>query len=355
MVKYYAVRTGHTPGVYTSWNDCLDQIRGFKGAKFKSFQTSEEAELFVSGKDPSLDPNSTSYVAKFYGVHSGKVPGVYTDWASAEQQVIGVLKPKVRCFSTKEEAEAFVKHGPMVADPSDERKRIQKQPPAVNHNESGTDEIADNTFAEDSNELPCPKKLRVDGSSLPNKELNETVSASRNKQDGISPKTKKQTQLKKSPVLRIYTDGSALGNGKSASMAGVGVWFGDQDTRNISEPLLGPRQTNQRAELTAILRAINVAPIHREVLIFTDSQYAINCVTVWHLNWGRNNWTTSLGKPVENRDLIQEILETIETRKDYGSRTRFEWVKGHTGRNDGNSQADRLAVQGAKMNRPANP
>jgi hypothetical protein len=52
--------------------------------------------MFVRGKDPSLDPASSAYTAKFYGVRSGRVPGVYTDWASAEAQVKGVMKPKVK-------------------------------------------------------------------------------------------------------------------------------------------------------------------------------------------------------------------------------------------------------------------
>ena len=97
-----------------------------------------------------------------------------------------------------------------------------------------------------------------------------------------------------------------------------------------------------------------MAPAHRDVLIFTDSQYAINCVTVWHHAWARNNWITSLGRPVENRDLVESILQQIvERRKTHGSDTRFEWVKGHTGANDGNSMADRLAIEGAKMGREA--
>jgi ribonuclease HI len=58
---------------------------------------------------------------------------------------------------------------------------------------------------------------------------------------------------------------------------------------------------------------------------------------------------TSLGKPVENQDLVEQILSWLQRREAVNSRTRFEWVKGHTGDNDGNSQADRLAVQGAKM------
>ncbi|PUU83997.1 ribonuclease H-like domain-containing protein [Tuber borchii] len=193
--------------------------------------------------------------------------------------------------------------------------------------------------------------------------------------DEVKPKPR--VTAKKGSILRIYTDGSALRNGKPSAIAGVGVWFGDKDSRypesplthprptpssplltntpsrNISEPLPGPRQTNQRAELTAILRAINVAPMHREVAIYTDSQYAINCVTVWHVNWSKNSWTTSLGKPVENQDLIIQTLEKLKERERYGSKTHFEWIQGHTGRNDGNShgnsQADRLAVEGARI------
>jgi len=59
-----------------------------------------------------------------------------------------------------------------------------------------------------------------------------------------------------------------------------------------------------------------------------------------------------VGRPVENRDLVEAITNKIREReKQYGSTTRFEWVKGHTGRDDGNSMADLLAVQGARMPR----
>ena len=67
----------------------------------------------------------------------------------------------------------------------------------------------------------------------------------------------------------------------------------------MSEPLTGPRQTNQRAELTAILRALELAPLNREVTIFSDSNYAINCVTTWFQNWRKNGWHTSSKKPVD--------------------------------------------------------
>ena len=49
-MKYYAVKNGYHPGIYTSWDDCKKEVDGFKGAKFKSFATKEEAEEFISGK-----------------------------------------------------------------------------------------------------------------------------------------------------------------------------------------------------------------------------------------------------------------------------------------------------------------
>lgn len=118
-------------------------------------------------------------------------------------------------------------------------------------------------------------------------------------------------------------------------------------SRNVSEPLKGSRQTNQRAELTAILRAIDIAPRHRDVTIITDSRYAIDCVTVWFINWRRNNWMTRDNKPVENKDLVESILVKIEERNELRVKTVFEWVKGHN-KDHGNEEADKLAVNGAQ-------
>jgi ribonuclease HI len=106
-------------------------------------------------------------------------------------------------------------------------------------------------------------------------------------------------------------------------------------------------QTNQRAELAAILRALEIAPISRDVQIRTDSRYSIDCVTVWYRNWERNNWQTSLKKPVLNRDLVRDILTKIRERKALGTKTDFVWIKGHANE-PGNIAADRLAVLGAQ-------
>lgn len=115
----------------------------------------------------------------------------------------------------------------------------------------------------------------------------------------------------------------------------------------MSEALPGTRQTNQRAELTAILRALEIVPRNRDASIITDSKYAIDCVTSWYINWRKNGWRTAAGKPVENKDLVESILTKIEERQKLGARSDFEWIKGHSN-NVGNEAADRLAVDGAR-------
>lgn len=128
--------------------------------------------------------------------------------------------------------------------------------------------------------------------------------------------------------------------------------------RNISEPLEGGVQTNQRAELTALLRALECIPITKPSHIWTDSSYSINCVTKWYKVWEQNGWKAQLttedrkmnikDKEVKNRDLVEAIRRKISERDTIGTLTDIQWIKGH-GKSYGNIAADRLAVAGAKM------
>ncbi|KAG1886047.1 ribonuclease H-like domain-containing protein [Suillus subluteus] len=75
----------------------------------------------------------------------------------------------------------------------------------------------------------------------------------------------------------VYSDGACKGNGQVGSVAGVGVWWGWNDSRNIAERCPGD-QTNNRAELIAIVRALETAPFsQRPLMIKTDSKYSIQC------------------------------------------------------------------------------
>lgn len=62
-MKYYAVRAGKSPGIYTSWEECKKQVHGFKGAQYKSFPTKAEAEAFMGAENLSAAPDETRLAA----------------------------------------------------------------------------------------------------------------------------------------------------------------------------------------------------------------------------------------------------------------------------------------------------
>ena len=53
MPKFYAVRHGRVPGIYTSWDVCKKQIIGFSGCSYKSFKSQCDADTFMAGQKKS--------------------------------------------------------------------------------------------------------------------------------------------------------------------------------------------------------------------------------------------------------------------------------------------------------------
>ncbi|KAF8079107.1 ribonuclease H-like domain-containing protein [Lyophyllum atratum] len=144
----------------------------------------------------------------------------------------------------------------------------------------------------------------------------------------------------------VYSDGACKGNGTVGSYAGVGVWWGENDPRNIAERCPGD-QTNNRAELIAIMRVLETTPkSKRPLLIKTDSQYSIKCFDEWLPGWVRNNFRTAAGQPVKNPGIIRYLAALFEARKLFGQEVRLQYVKGHSG-DRGNDGADTQANIGA--------
>ena len=89
----------------------------------------------------------------------------------------------------------------------------------------------------------------------------------------------------------IYTDGACPFNGTPKAKAGIGVHFSDQNSikfTDISKKLNIEKPTNNKAELYAIREAINTCKINKiknKIIIFTDSDYSIKCITVWYPIW----------------------------------------------------------------------
>lgn len=152
--------------------------------------------------------------------------------------------------------------------------------------------------------------------------------------------------------INVYTDGS-LKRTKKGILCGYGVYFPGKELPDIAQPFTIGNITNNRAELFAILQAIkNISSIYSFDLIYvyTDSEYAQKSLTIWVNAWKKNNWRNSQNKIVENRDIIEQIHDYMET---YKNKIKIIWVKSHTGKNDqhslGNSIADELANKGAVL------
>jgi ribonuclease HI len=133
--------------------------------------------------------------------------------------------------------------------------------------------------------------------------------------------------------VEIYTDGACRGN------PGPGGWgalllFGERE-REISGA--EAQTTNNRMELTAVIRALEALKRPVEGAIYTDSQYVRQGVLEWMPNWKARGWKTADKKPVKNQDLWQ-ALDALIVRH----RLEWHWVKGHSG-NVGNERVDQLA------------
>jgi len=121
------------------------------------------------------------------------------------------------------------------------------------------------------------------------------------------------------------------------------VFWGDNDSRNLSERLPGD-QTNNRAEIYAVIRALEVCKDRERMLeIMTDSMYVINAHQSWCEKWERNGWITVRKEPVKHKELFLRMTELVRAR---GSNVKMVFVRGHDG-NYGNEQADQLAKMGS--------
>lgn len=135
-------------------------------------------------------------------------------------------------------------------------------------------------------------------------------------------------------MLKIWTDGSCLGN------PGPGGWgYIATDGKNIAKCSGGEETTtNNRMELTAVLRALTAAARrHDSVEIHTDSQYVKNGMQTWMKNWKAHGWRTSDKKPVKNVDLWRALDEISQQIK-----IDWVWVRGHNGE-EFNEMVDELA------------
>lgn len=136
--------------------------------------------------------------------------------------------------------------------------------------------------------------------------------------------------------VTIYSDGACKGNPGPGGWGALLVADGHEKELHGGEPAT----TNNRMELTAVIRALESLKRPCEVAIYTDSQYVKNGIQSWIVNWKRNGWKTADRKPVKNAELWRELDELVARH-----RVAWHWVRGHAG-HEGNERADALANRG---------
>lgn len=196
----------------------------------------------------------------YYAVIRGYTPGIYTDWRKVELQVKGFASAKYKKFNTLGEAEYYYETG---------------RP----YNSIGK------------------VKIKSDGNIM---------------------------ELKKKPnreTVSVWTDGSAINNGKKSCKAGYGVYFNKEKTLKGK---IKENPSNQRAELMAIWFALQEIPRDKAVIVYTDSDYSIKCISQWSYKWKNNGWKTSDGKDVKHKELIRDIHSLYETME-----VKFIHVRSH--------------------------
>lgn len=141
------------------------------------------------------------------------------------------------------------------------------------------------------------------------------------------------------PKVKIYTDGSCLGNPGAGGWACLLIYKG-------KEKVLSGKQadtTNNQMELTAVIKALKALTKSCQVELYTDSKYVINGATQWLQGWEKNNWKNSKKQPVKNQLLWQQLSDLMKPHD-----IDWHWVKGHAG-HDQNERVDAIAREQAEQ------
>ncbi len=230
----------------------------------------------------------------YYVVHRGRKTGIYDTWRECQVQVENYEGAQFKKFENEEEANEFLVKG------FGNKKTFSKA-------QSITKKI------ESKNEQNMEEMLQYDDEKI-----------------------------------YIYTDGSRILHNKTF-YCGYGFFIPSKGIR-VGRPLLNQKNTNNRAELMAILesvKSLNEEDKRKRLCIFTDSQYSIYLFTGTGERYERNQWKNEKNEEVPNIDLIQQLLHlkrnyTIHLLK----------VRAHTNAQDehslANAVADRLANESAR-------
>jgi ribonuclease HI len=220
----------------------------------------------------------------YYVVKRGHQPGIYKTWLECKKAVDGFKNPIFKKFGSFDEANTFFKSETSLSSFPSNKSSTTK----IN--------ITSNNTAISSEDMQKIKDMTKHIKSSPYAEdLNYNVRGWNCIENEIY----------------IFTDGSSR-KSKEIFNSGIGVYLGYQCT-NIKEQY--SNRTNNQCELQAMDYAFKlIIQYYRELVeigkvikIVSDSEYSIKACSVWLNQWKTNNWRTSGGEPVKNKELIESI------------------------------------------------
>jgi ribonuclease HI/viroplasmin and RNaseH domain-containing protein len=355
---YYAVAVGKTPGIYDTWNLTKININGFKGAKYKKFETLEECYNFIKQYNP-----------EFYAMYKLSLRNLFEGESISEKKRCNsskdsktekprVVSPKCEPASKQRSStpnlELDIIKNDLLTKCDNKNKQLLSTYFKINLDDLfdskkdklklSTDDILSilkNVICNIDND----NDNDIDNKNLQSNKNNKKVSRYFLNEHGdvisIDISKTKTTMLIHNSFIHnkvvellnklmddfiqqqyciseiIYTDGSLKRKG-----VGNISKFGYYRNTNISitQPMI-PETTNNQCELLAIYTALvdiyienmsrNYKPHTNTVKIIsivTDSEYSINSLTKWKDSWIKNKWRNSKNEPVKNRNILEAII-----------------------------------------------
>ena len=404
---YYSVAKGRTIGIFESWPECKKSIDGFEGAVFKKFDTKEDAEKFsktgfgksgfTNGATKSTTNSFTAKSNTSFTIKSNSTAKSNNDTveryqnvnfdsdseSDSDKKVINTNSKKiisnntsVKTLTRSAKEEANIRANINFDSDSDsdsdnntksksklvKKEKLDKLDKLIlSHNNSLKIQDYD---SEDDKKGNNTLKIQDYDDSDDNEEydINEIFKLRDYKSSNLICTIDNLKSFK--PDIIVYTDGSCINNGHPDAEAGIGIYFGLNDSRNVSQKIenniksnnnsvilnndlvhyyLNNKKSNNIAELTAIITAYKILESdiknNKKIVIFSDSMYAIRCIT----RYGEKNEKLEWKKPIPNIELVKEAYELFKNKLNI----KIIHIKAHTGLTDihslGNQEADRLA------------
>ncbi|KAJ7085739.1 ribonuclease H-like domain-containing protein [Mycena belliarum] len=248
----------------------------------------------------------------FYGVHRGRVTGVYNTWDECRWAIAGYRYPRHAKFLTIEEARAYVATG-VVPKTATHTQMMAGTKRTISEREAGSSRAGD----------------------VKTEPIDLTIETNVDSED--------------TDVIYVHGYGWSKdeGNGTATPIAGVAVWWGGNHRRNFKERCPGDQSMNCAA-LTAVLRALETVPkCVRPFQIISSSKYATDCINSWLARWLKNGFKGRNGDSIKHEALLRCIAAHLDERRHAGQAVRLVHVPAATD-SAGSRGAKAMARRGAQ-------